>query len=307
LKINIQADHDGMLLRDYMRRVLGFSRAMTIKLKTDPCGIMLNGNHVTVRAVIREGDVLEVASEDSAGEVNENILPSDLPVSIIYEDDSVIALNKPPHMPTHPSINHFDDTLANALAFYYEEKGVPFVFRAVTRLDGDTSGVVLIAKNKDAAHKLSLQFIEGSVNKTYIAVLRGTPSADKGKIMTYIRRAGESIILREVCGENEGGAYAETDYELLASKDGYSVVKVSPVTGRTHQIRLHFSYMGCPVAGDFLYGKEGERGLDRHALHAFSLEFTHPASKEKISVYAPLPEDMRAIIKDITNGKEIIF
>lgn len=288
-------------LLDYLRKTLGLSRAEITALKKKENGILLNGSHVTVRAVLHTGDTLSLDQKDRTEDENENILPRELPLSVLYEDEELIAVNKPFGMPTHPSHGHFDDTLANAIAFYFKEKGIPFVFRAVNRLDRDTSGIVLIAKTRAAAYQLSRQLTEGSVIKRYLAVTDGI--LDKsGCVIANIKRAQESIITRVVCPEKEG-QYAETRYTPIAWGENRTVLEVSPKTGRTHQIRVHLSHIGHPICGDTLYGRpEGSDQIARQALHCFSLTFRLPSSGREITVSAPLHPDMQTLVDRINEA-----
>ncbi len=286
----ISSEYDGMILREYLRNVQRLSRAELTELKKRDSGIMLNGARVTVRAVLKEGDVLALSRDDIAS--SEGVKPVDLPLDILYEDDDVIALNKPPFMPTHPSHEHQSDTLANALAYYFDKKGIPFVFRAVNRLDRDTSGVVLVAKNKNSAFVLARQIAEFKVTKKYIAIAVGEIPND-GKIEGNIRRVEDGKMRRGVFPD---GQYALTEYEVLGVKNGLSALLVTPKTGRTHQIRVHFSHIGHPLVGDTLYGDEnGSALISRQALHAYSLTFSLPSNNEIITVTAPLPTDMASI------------
>ena len=294
MRIIIEEDAQGMLVREYIRTRLHFSRAMLSRLKQCADGILLNGAHVTVRAALRAGDELLLQCEDAAEDVNENLVPRALPLEILYEDADVVALNKGPGMPTHPSHDHFSDTLANALAYYYRDAGVPFVFRAVNRLDRDTSGVVLAAKNRPAAYRMSMQLQEGRVEKVYLAVVRGHLEG-AGEIVADIRRAADSIILRQTCPDGEG-AYACTRYRTLCSGERFSVAAVMPQTGLTHQIRVHFAHIGHPLIGDYLYGQEGECGMTRHALHACRMAFDDLRGGERVIVNAPVAPDIRALI-----------
>lgn len=264
-------------------------------LKKKPDGITVNGQHVTVRHTLSEGEVLRLDISDEQS--SKNIVPADLPVKILFENESVIVSNKPPFMPTHPSHGHYDDTLANALCHYMKKSGEPFVFRPVNRLDRNTSGVVLVAKDRVSAASLSHSLQNGSVRKEYLAILEGIPAQKSGKIETYIRRREESIIYREVCRKGSDADYALTEYEVLEAANGHTLVSASPITGRTHQLRLHFAHMGCPILGDDLYGNESHI-IGRQALHAYSLTFPCPVSGEKISVRAPLPNDFKeALLK----------
>ena len=273
---------DGLILRHFLKEVLGLSTHTVARLKTKENGILLNRERVTVRAVLREGDLLSLAVEDERS--NEDVLPSPLPLKMLYEDEAIAVALKPTDMPTHPSHGHFDDTLANALAYRY--RNTPFIFRAITRLDRETSGAVLVARNAVSAHRLSSAMQEGEIEKAYFALVHGeTP--EEGKITLPIRRMEGSVILRETHPE---GAYAETVYRTVAKGDNFSLVAVFPKTGRTHQIRLHFSSIGHPLAGDCLYGLEGD-GFARTMLHAARLVFPHPSDGEPICVFAPLADD----------------
>ena len=227
--------------------------------------------------------------------------PVSLPIRIAYEDDDVVVPDKPADMPTHPSHNHHEDTVANALAFRYREQGIPFVFRPVNRLDRNTSGLLLIARNRLVAGTLSAAMREHRIEKQYLAVLDGIPAEREGIIETYIRRTAESIIVRENCAEGEGGDRAVTRYRVLTAENGHALVLASPITGRTHQLRVHFAGIGCPITGDDMYGTASPL-IGRHALHAYRLTFPHPADGEPITVYAPLHDDMQSLVDHVFVG-----
>ena len=213
----INSDFDGRSVRDWLYRN-GVSRALIARLKRLDDGICVNSSRVTVRYILHTGDRLSLALDDRSEDVNENLVPSEIALDIIYENDDFVALNKPAGIATHSSQGHFRDTLANGLAAYYKKRGVPFVFRAVNRLDRETSGVVLCAKNQYAASRLSEELRAGRIKKTYIALLNGTPEPPSGNISVYIRRREKSVILREVSSaEAEGAKLALTEYETLAS------------------------------------------------------------------------------------------
>lgn len=302
MEIKIEPRYDGTTVREFVKNELGLSRSLLTRLKNMDGGIIQNGIEVTVRSLLHSGDLLTLKLEDSISDVNEFIIPCCLPLDVIYEDNDIIAVNKPSAMPTHPSFGHPCDSLANALTYYYEADSIPFVFRAVNRLDCDTSGIVLVAKNQLSAYKLSRQMICGDINKTYIAVASGTLPPDGDEIISYIRRKNNSIILREVCSaSDEGGAFAHTAYKTLAVTGEYSIADVITQTGRTHQIRVHFAHIGHPLVGDYLYGIKNEEGMTHHALHARLLIFTHPSSGERITLRALPPPDIRALINNITN------
>ena len=285
-------------------RALSLSSKMIKHLKYREDGIVVNGTRVTVRYVLREGDLVSLTLEDT--ESSESATPVELPVEIIYEDGDVIVANKPPFMPTHPSHNHHNDTLANALANYFAKKSVPFVFRPINRLDRNTSGLVIVAKNKVSAAKLTAEMKAKRIKKTYVAYLDGALNDPEktveymgmtlGVIDSYLHRTAESIIVREVCSSDTPGAEeALTYYRILKRCDECTEVEIFPQTGRTHQLRVHFASLGHPIVGDDMYGYASPY-IERHALHAESLEFTLPeklGDEEKhIVLRAPLPPDM---------------
>ena len=301
MEIRIPRLFDGKTVKDYLYRN-GVSRAMIIRLKKREDGILLNGQHVTVRGILRENDLLSLAIDDRPEDENPDLHPVEMPLDILFENDDLIAVNKPAGVPTHPAIGHFEDTLANGLSYYFSSRGIPFCFRAINRLDRNTSGVVLVAKNQISAAKLTALLQAGKIKKRYLAILNGHPEPSDGEIDRPIRRQKESIILRETCKPDAPGAKpALTRYQTAASSERLSAVIAEPVTGRTHQLRVHFASIGCPLVGDGLYGSaetepsEADRQLSRHALHALSLtvEDEHP-----LSFSAPLPDDLRKLCRE---------
>ena len=294
--MRFENEYVGLSVKEILTEKLQFSKRAIASLKNRPDGILVNGKHVTVRAIIKENDVLEINCEDGEGG-SEKLIPSSVLPDIIYEDDGIIALNKPPFMPTHQSQGHFYDTLANSLAHYFALQGRPFIFRSINRLDRNTSGIVLVAKDRLSSSKLSKQMKENGISKSYIAILEGELPQISGEINTYIRRREESIIVREVCEESVDAKIAITKYEVFASKNGLSLVLATPVTGRTHQLRVHFAHQGAQILGDDLYGKPSNL-INRHALHAYKLSFVNPKNDEKTELFAPLPPDMAEIIEE---------
>ncbi len=296
MNITVTKALDGITVKDWLYKN-GISRGLITHLKKLEHGITVNGEHATVRRVLREGDVLALAIDDRHDDENENLVATEMTLDIIYEDDDMIAVNKPSDMPTHPSIGHFDDTLANGLAYYFSSRGIPFVFRAVNRLDRDTSGIVLVAKNRVSAARLGELMKSGKIRKGYIAVLGGVLTPRSGEIDAPIRRREASIILREVCDADAPNAKsALTAYETLAENGDCSIVRAEPITGRTHQLRVHFAHMGAPIVGDGMYGTaeasptEYDREMSRHALHASSLKID--LGEKQITLSAELPSDM---------------
>ena len=293
----ITAEFAGKTVRDWFFSN-GFSNNQIKRLKSLDDGILLNGQRVTVRRLLSPGDTLSLRLEDDDG--NPALVPTEMPLSVLYEDENIIALDKPAGMPTHPSHGHFEDTLANGLAFLFGKRGEPFIFRAVNRLDRGTSGIVLVAKNSKAAADLSELMKAGRIKKTYVALVNGAMSGS-GVIDRPIRRQTESIITREVCDIDLPGAKrAVSEYRVISSGGGWSFVELNPVTGRTHQLRVHLSSVGHPIAGDGLYGTAEtvptalDRLFDRPALHCRRLRIFFADSD--ILIEAPLPDDIRAVV-----------
>ncbi len=294
MEILIDSQYAGRTLLSYLKFTLKISSACITKLKQDEHGLEINGKHVTVRYILKAGDILHVNIDDSFERANQNIEPVNLPLDIIYEDNDLLIINKPPFMPTHPSHNHHSDTLANAVSHLYKTRGLPFIFRPVGRLDKNTSGIVVLGKNMPAAAHFTRERQNNRVQKSYIAVVCGEMSDPQGEINTPLKRQAESVIIRTVCNtEDEGAMPSQTFWEKLYSGHGISLVRAYPKTGRTHQIRVHLASIGHPILGDDIYGEESEY-IQRHALHAYTLSFPLPFSEQIKTVDASIPEDMKA-------------
>ncbi len=281
----INEKQDKIILRDFLRKELKLSSRLIKSLKKHESSILVNGVHSDVTRRLSTGDVVTLDFTDKNEDVNEYLEKTDIPLDIIYEDENFTVVNKSSNMPTHQSLRHYTDTLANALAFRYKDR--PYVFRAINRLDMDTSGVVLTANNRFYADILCEKLQGGAFHKQYIAIVEGRLEGE-GTIDAPIVRVQESIIKRGVSSE---GDPAITKYKSLLSSDDISVLLVTPITGRTHQIRVHMSHIGHPIVGDFLYGKESDI-MPRQALHAYRLDIDGIGSFE-----ARLPEDMRNLIR----------
>ena len=302
MDVKVTEKEAGKTIREYLRNDLGFSSSMLKKVKFSPGGINVNGDFRTVRYELKVGDLLSVAIEDGYGDVSPYITPVDIPIEIIYEDDYYTVVNKPPHMPAHPSFGHRDDTVANALAFH--RLGTPYVFRPVNRLDADTSGAMVVANSKLSSYTMNKSMTEGGFKKTYLAVLDHVPDEKEGTIDTYLRRVEGSVIEREVCKDGEGGKRAITHYKVICENNGKTLVAVNLITGRTHQIRVHFSHMHAPIVGDYLYGEPSEL-IDRQALHSYSIHFVHPKDGAVVQYIADLPKDLMDLI-DHYFGAQVI-
>lgn len=288
---------DGKTVKELIAELLHPSAKLLKALKYRPDGILLSGCRVTVRATVHAGDVLTLAMDDAS--YTGGAEPVDLPIEILYEDDDLVVPAKPGNMPTHPSHDHYLDTVANALAYRYRNAGAPFVFRPINRLDRETSGLLLVARNRLAAGRLTESMQRGEIRKTYLAVLCGDTLPDRGGIDLPLHRSAASIIVREICSPDAPDADpSRTRYRVLARRGGYSLVEAVPLTGRTHQLRVHFASQGCPIVGDTLYGIADKR-IGRQALHAHTLSFPHPVSGSRLSFTAPLPSDMACLIAEL--------
>ena len=286
----------GLTVREYLTKRLGYSSRMIKKLKFSEGGILVNGSFVTVRYVLREGDELSLSVEDKEEDVSPYTVPADLPIDVLYEDEWITAVNKPPGMPSHPSHGHRLDTVSNALAYRYRDGF--YVFRPVNRLDRDTSGCMLTSNTRDASYKMYRAMTEGRIKKTYIAVADGILPEKEGVIDAPIDRSPDSIITRRIGGD---GKPSVTGYRVLAESGGRSLVELRPLTGRTHQIRVHLASLGAPVTGDDLYGSPSPL-IARQALHCAATVFPHPATGAETEVRAPLFDDMKKLTDSLFPG-----
>jgi 23S rRNA pseudouridine1911/1915/1917 synthase len=283
IKLEINEKLDNLTVGQILTGHLKLSKRLITKLKQEEKGILLNGSHVTVRGVVKEGDTLTVNMPEKT---SPNVVPVNIPLDILYEDEDLLVVNKPQDMPVHPSMNNYENTLGNAVMYYFRDE--KFVYRAVNRLDRDTTGVVIIAKTPQASHSLSLQMQKGIFKKRYLCVTQGVPNPLKGEIDAPIRREKESVIKRIVA---EDGKRAVTRYEVLEENGVNALVSVDLLTGRTHQIRVHFSYIGCPLKNDFLYGTQ--ENDTPFMLHCGEVCFNHPVTGEQMKIMAPVPTYMK--------------
>ena len=283
LEYIIPEEFDGKTVESFLRGYKKMSLALFRSQKRVPDGMTLNGVHTRSVDKIHTGDVLRVNIPD-----DERVsLPSDYPLEIIFEDEDILVINKPAELPMHESHNHQGDTLANAVAGYLIKKGKPAQFRAVGRLDKGTSGAVLCALNTFAASKLS-----GKIEKEYLAVATGKYT-EKGTIDKPIYRPDPIKTYRTA---DDRGDKAVTHFFPSEWGDNYSLLSIKLETGRTHQIRVHFAYLGTPLYGDTMYGTP-DKNIKRQALHCKSLTFIHPVTNEKMTFEAEIPEDMKKLLE----------
>lgn len=297
MTIETDASLDGKTVKDVIKSLKISARLLT-RLKSYDDGICVNGEKVTVRFVLKKGDILTLNTDDRKS--SENILPFNAPAELLWEDEWYAAFAKPAGIPTHPSRNHRGDTLASRVLYLYRDR--TFVFRSLTRLDIDTSGAVIVAKNQLAANEFSKLLINRQVKKEYIAVCLGKIDGE-GTVSYPIIRPDPRNIIRTVCHRGEE---ALTEYKALKSTDDVSLVSLSPVTGRTHQLRVHMKALNHPILSDTLYSLRSEY-IDRQALHAMRVEFTHPFTKESVCVTCPLPDDMKMCIKRLFGEQICLF
>ena len=278
-------------VKEVLKAEFSMSDRLLLKLKKLD-KIYLNGNVTSVNHPVLENDLIECYLDYE--EDNSNIIPTEIPLNIIYEDEAYILVNKPAGIPVHPSMDHYTDSLSNGIAFYFNQIGLKKKIRPVNRLDKDTSGIVIFAKNEYIQECLVRQMKSKEFIKRYIAVVTGSLDNLEGTINAPIARKEGSIIERCV---SETGDIAITHYKVLKRKTDFDIVECILETGRTHQIRVHFAYLGHSLLSDTLYGTSSSL-INRQALHAYEVEFTHPLSKKKVKYIATVPEDLNKLMEN---------
>ncbi|KHF38835.1 RluA family pseudouridine synthase [Halalkalibacter okhensis] len=281
---------DKELLRLFLRENCHISKRGLANIKFNGGVIMLNGKEVTVRTTLSTDDKVTVCLPPE--EVSSTLLAEEGDLDIVFEDDHLLVINKEAGMSTIPSREHPLHSLANFVLGYYRQKELKTTFHAVNRLDRDTSGLLIIAKHRLAHDRLSKLQQEGLVNRYYQAIVTGKPICEKGTIDAPIGRDPNSIITRQVRAD---GKRAVTHYSVMSVTNQASLIHIKLETGRTHQIRVHFSYVGHPLLGDELYGGMRDR-IKRHALHCFKIEFQHPFTNDVIRVTSELPVEMSKLL-----------
>ena len=251
--------------------------------------VFLNSKIVDTRSAVSLNDIITV--DLNFNEESENIIPTKIPLNIIYEDEYFLILNKPAGIAVHPSILHYTDSLANGVKFYFESIGLKRKIRPINRLDLNTSGIIIFAKNEYVQECLIKQMQDHTFQKYYIAFVEGTFTNKEGTINLPIDRKENSIIERCI---SENGQTAITDYKVLSEYANFSIVECHLQTGRTHQIRVHMSAIGHPLLGDTLYGNSSNL-INRQALHSYKISFIHPITKQSVTFNCDLPDDMKSI------------
>lgn len=256
--------------------------------------IFLNGNQADSRIAPQINDVITVNLDFN--EESENIIPTPIPLNIIYEDEALLILDKPAGIAVHPSISHYTDSLANGVKYYFDTIGLKRKIRPVNRLDLNTSGLIVFAKNEYVQECLIQQMQTNEFKKEYLAIVHGIFENVQGTINLPIARKENSIIERCI---SENGQEAITHYEVLKTSNDLSLVHCILQTGRTHQIRAHMSAIGHPLVGDTLYGSNFSDSITRQALHSYKISFIHPISHQIVSFTSELPDDIKSSIEAI--------
>ena len=298
IQYKIEEQHNGKCISMFLKEK-EYSRAVIIELKKTKTGIQKNGTWAGVNEILNTGDILEICLTEQGD--SENIVPRELQLDILYEDEDILVVNKPYDTPIHPSVNNYNNTLANGVVHYYQQQNKPYIFRYIKRLDRDTTGVTILAKNLISASILSKRMKERGLSRTYVAFVEGI-TKEEGTIDLPIGREEGTIIKRKI--DEKEGKHAVTHYckleELQVEGKAVSVVALQLETGRTHQIRVHMASIGHPLLGDFLYN-ESNHMLTRQALHAASCAFYHPITGEYKRITAPLPKDMEVLMQRSSN------
>lgn len=285
-------------LKDFLIDELNFSIRSISKLKREK-NIFLNGEICKPTCTVKNRDIIEIVINEEKSDFE----PQNLNVNCLYDDFDLLVMDKPPYMVVHPTKSHFDNTLANAVAYYIENNEEHCKIRFVNRLDMNTSGIVIVAKNAYAHHKLSIDMSNNSVDKYYIAVVEGNIEKDRGTIDLPIYRETEDSIKR--CIDNRGQR-SITHFEVLERFENHTLVKLKLETGRTHQIRVHLTTISKGIVGDELYGVMNKNLINRQALHAYSIKFYQPRMNNEIEIKSDIPEDIQElIIKLRKNNSEI--
>lgn len=278
---------DQKYLKQILKEKFGISDNLLNKLKKDKKIYLNNNNNIYLDTIINHKDEIKINLDFE--EDNTNIVPTKMPINILYEDEGLLILNKPPHLPVHPSLNHYENSLSNGVKYYYDSINLKRKIRPINRLDKDTSGVVIFAKNEYMQYRLQ------NYSKEYIAIVTGK-LIGTDIINEPIARKHDSIIERCV---NINGDNAITEYEVLKNfeieNQKLTLIKCILHTGRTHQIRVHMKHIGYPILGDTLYGKKSSL-INRQALHAHKIKFTHPITRKILEITTDIPTDISTIL-----------
>ncbi len=293
LEYQVETQEAGLKVIDVLATSMNISSRLIRKCKNHK-NIFLNNKNGSVNRIVQTGDVIAMMLDHDENTFD----PNPINVEILYEDCDMMAVAKPPFLVVHPTKGHPEGTLANALSYHQYQQGQNYKIRFINRLDRDTSGIVLIAKNAYAQQIISEQMQADEVGKSYYAIVEGVLKEDKGTIDLPIDREAELDIKRIVI---DSGLQSVTHFEVVERFEKHTFIKIELETGRTHQIRVHFSHIGHPILGDTLYGKPSE-WIDRQALHCFEMSFKSPREHEKIAVKCKIPKDIDDVLTILRNS-----
>lgn len=289
----VKKNDEGLLIKGLLKRERGVSTRLMRRMRYGDGGIYMNGKPAKLIDRIKAGDFVQVKFPIESSDFE----PENIPFDVVYEDESLLAINKAPGYVVHPTKGHPNHTLANGIMKYMLDNDESYKIRFINRLDMNTSGLVLVGKNPHSQNHFTNQSKRGEIKKIYRAVVIGILEEDEGVIDLPIDKEKEDGVKRVV---REDGNPSVTEYRVIQRyKKDYTLVELNLITGRTHQIRVHMSHIGHPVVGDDLYGGSKPWLIDRQALHAYSLSFKHPITRKDIVLNASLPEDILELIKKL--------
>ncbi|WMJ82331.1 RluA family pseudouridine synthase [Clostridium sp. MB40-C1] len=292
LKFIVQNDYDGLKLNQYLRSVVKFSSRFTQKVVRGG-GVKVNNVNATLFTKLRAGDAIEVHIEKSE---EQDIIPEKMELDVVYEDEDIIVVNKPAGIVVHPTKRYPQGTLANGLLYHFKQNGNNCIVRLVSRLDMDTSGLILVAKNAFSHMSLARDMNKEEFVKSYLAIVHGELPKEKGVIDKPIYKPDDGSIRRII---DNRGQKSITHFNVVERFNNSELVRLVLETGRTHQIRIHLSSMGTPIYGDSLYGKKEDEYIMRQALHAYSLQILHPRSGKLLKFQCELPDDMKELLRKL--------
>lgn len=283
-EITIDTALSGLTVEQVLRQRLRLSKTQVKRTKFRADGLLLDGIRVHSDRCVRPGETLQVRIPE---QVESQVVPVPGPVQILFEDPWLAVVDKPAGLPVHPGRGHYADTLGNYLIWHYRQQGVSLVPRLVSRLDKGTSGLLVLAKSAESQERMQKLLHTPDYQRCYWAICQGVPPQRTGTIRWPIGKRPESLNAYQV---SDQGRAAETYYQVLEQRGAYSLLSLTLKTGRTHQIRVHLSALGCPLAGDVLYGGGGD--LERPGLHACRIVLQHPFTQQVLCVTSQMPNDL---------------